>query len=80
MGSAFILKNYVSKNQQNKLFVYPDSGSDLFSFFKIIPISNKMDNYNYNNTETLVEYLLGAKNSAKSRWILTTIIWVGYYY
>lgn len=40
---------------------------DLFSFFKIIPISNKMDNYNYNNTETLVEYLLGAKNSAKSR-------------
>lgn len=65
MGSAFVLKNYVSKNQQNKLFVYPDSGSDLFSFFKIIPISNKMDNYN--NTETLVEYLLGAKNSAKSR-------------
>lgn len=37
-----------------------------FVIFKIVPISNKMDSYNYNNTKTFVQYLLGVKNSAKS--------------
>lgn len=40
MGSAFVLKNYVSKNQQNKLFVYPDSGSDRSSSLKTVRILN----------------------------------------
>ena len=38
--SKYILKN------KNLLFVYSHSDSDLFCFFKIMPISNKMDNYN----------------------------------